>query len=613
MQLYSSPCSMKEHGILRLDRAYGNLCLRTSKASAFETFIKFVVYDKNGNCISTSRIFGRECYESWLAARSRAPKAPEESFRRALISHLTASEGRKPFPPDVEKLLLRDIRRKETWKCFENFEHINIGSHGFKKLGYHERKQRANHVATKLGNSSDEESVPSTNSGCTSLAIFLSFVKSADENTDCDAGGLISKDCFDSWLAARICRPRMPEESFRRSLISHLTASDGRKAFPSCVEADLLRHIRKKQIWPCFRGTNSKIGLRGFQKMGYHEKRQDHALNKHEQKVSRNTFSRTKEEEKRNSFSHFSDASSRSCNSPNGSRVDSEWISEYKSNDYDSLSDSATVSSTERTTTRKRNIRELSKTDSKDIAVLKCGYDAHLLQDLVFYASRQQEARPKKQKCISSIYCVKEETKETEQIGNASCTQSPAQVFVQTLADFHNGPRNLLKFLKLLKDQGEELLTPSLYYMLNHNPGNDLYFQREFLFPAQEDRYFLKNRPVGTISMDKDFMIKNMSLAGANILGGAPSLQVENWLKFSGSRVQCALLIMNMFPALERQPDGFPIWFRKCLRCIDGLVRVVMMNVKYYNSTGIFEMAVQDISDLYSVPGMGKHMLLSFD
>mmetsp|Transcript_14815 Transcript_14815/g.16853 ORF Transcript_14815/g.16853 Transcript_14815/m.16853 type:complete len:348 (+) Transcript_14815:96-1139(+) len=347
--------------------------------------------------------------------------------------------------------------------------------------------------------------------------------------------------------------------------------------------------------------------------MGYHENRQDLAVNKHERKVTRNTFSRTKEEEKRNSFSHFSDASSRSCNSPNGSRVDSDWTSEYKSNDCYSLSDSASVSSTERTATRKRNIRELSKTDSKDIAVLKCGYDAHLLQDLVFYASRQLESRPKKQKFIASIYHVKEETKVTKQLSNASCTHSPAQVFVETLADFHNGQRNLLEFLQLLKDQGEELLTPSLYYMLNHNPGNDLYFQREFLFPAQEDRYFLKNRPVGTISMDKDFMIKNMSLAGANILGGAPSLQVENWLKFSGSRVQCALLIMNMFPALERQPDGFPIWFRKCLRCIDGLVRVVMMNVKYYNSTGIFEMAVQDISDLYSVPGMGKHMLLSFD
>ena len=48
---------------------------------------------------------------------------------------------------------------------------------------------------------------------------------------------------------------------------------EGRKPFSESEEASLLTELRKKQVWPCFKGDpECKIGKRGFRAFGYHEK-----------------------------------------------------------------------------------------------------------------------------------------------------------------------------------------------------------------------------------------------------------------------------------------------------------------------------------------------------
>uniref|UniRef100_A0A7S3LN88 Uncharacterized protein n=1 Tax=Aplanochytrium stocchinoi TaxID=215587 RepID=A0A7S3LN88_9STRA len=110
------------------------------RQTTYEIFSQFVVYDKRGN-VDTSAIFDKECFHAWLATRNRAPKKSGESFRRALVSQLTASDGRKPFPPEVEESILKNLRQKKVWPCFEGTK-TTIGIQGFKREGYHEKQRK---------------------------------------------------------------------------------------------------------------------------------------------------------------------------------------------------------------------------------------------------------------------------------------------------------------------------------------------------------------------------------------------------------------------------------------------------------------------------------------
>lgn len=82
-------------------------------------------YDCNG-------IFSRECYEDWLNSRQKTPKHPEESYRRALIGHVTGDSRRKPFPPEIESCVLERLREKKVWECFKQDEEstTRIGAQG---------------------------------------------------------------------------------------------------------------------------------------------------------------------------------------------------------------------------------------------------------------------------------------------------------------------------------------------------------------------------------------------------------------------------------------------------------------------------------------------------
>lgn len=99
-----------------------------------------------------------------------------------------------------------------------------------------------------------------------SWEVFMSFV---DE--DQNASRILSSDCFNTWVNTRQTYPKQPEESFRRVLIGHICGIDRRRPFNEKVEASLLKIIRQKKVWECFRGTEVCIGIRGFRKQGFHE------------------------------------------------------------------------------------------------------------------------------------------------------------------------------------------------------------------------------------------------------------------------------------------------------------------------------------------------------
>jgi len=123
-----------------------------------------------------------------------------------------------------------------------------------------------------------------SNSRMTAMEIFHNFTKwYSDENGNLyvDATGIISRDCYEQWLASRKKLPARPEETFRKSILCHCTSSDGGSApFPPEVEYALLKLLRQPgKVWPCFQGQVDKngkpvnIGQKGLRATGYHEKK----------------------------------------------------------------------------------------------------------------------------------------------------------------------------------------------------------------------------------------------------------------------------------------------------------------------------------------------------
>ena len=109
----------------------------------------------------------------------------------------------------------------------------------------------------------------------TSIQVFRHFITSVslpNGTVELDASGIVSKECYDTWLQSRAASPGNPTKVFQRCLTAHITASDGRQSFSPEEERAILRVIREKKVWPAFQGTNITIGGKGFRALGYHER-----------------------------------------------------------------------------------------------------------------------------------------------------------------------------------------------------------------------------------------------------------------------------------------------------------------------------------------------------
>lgn len=126
-------------------------------------------------------------------------------------------------------------------------------------------KQEISALATRAGNPDAPK---------TSMEIFMTHVRTMADGTT-DASGIMSRECFDEWEASRKSKLKNPHLTFVHTVRSHVTGDPktGRNPFPENVETSLLKLFRRRQIWPCFRGTRVKYGIRGMFVTGFHEAR----------------------------------------------------------------------------------------------------------------------------------------------------------------------------------------------------------------------------------------------------------------------------------------------------------------------------------------------------
>lgn len=110
----------------------------------------------------------------------------------------------------------------------------------------------------------------------TPYSIFNSFIKTSPSGK-IDASGIVSKECFDSWVASRKENVQHKEKAFRSALLGHLTGRDRRRPFTPEKERAILLVLRQKKVWPCFEGTDLKIGIYGIRKslQGFNERKSD--------------------------------------------------------------------------------------------------------------------------------------------------------------------------------------------------------------------------------------------------------------------------------------------------------------------------------------------------
>lgn len=116
---------------------------------AYQIFMRHVQQDNENDTADASQVFSKQCFEEWLNTRLTPLKNPFESYRRALLAHVTGLDGRKPFPPSVEQDILRIVRISSIWPCFEghtlpNGRPVQVGIYGFRGYGYWE-KNAASH------------------------------------------------------------------------------------------------------------------------------------------------------------------------------------------------------------------------------------------------------------------------------------------------------------------------------------------------------------------------------------------------------------------------------------------------------------------------------------
>ena len=103
----------------------------------FREFLKRKVV--NGKeMIDASQVVSRECYDLWVSTRKALPPNPEKAFQRALSAHITGVDGRVAFTPSEEHAILKVLRKKERWPCFETSS-TRFGLMGFRAKGFHEK------------------------------------------------------------------------------------------------------------------------------------------------------------------------------------------------------------------------------------------------------------------------------------------------------------------------------------------------------------------------------------------------------------------------------------------------------------------------------------------
>jgi hypothetical protein len=108
--------------------------------------------------------------------------------------------------------------------------------------------------------------------------LLLTFsVQRADGSWD--FSGLLTRPCFEAWVATRRTLPQQLEFAFKDAVLTLIRERDCRVTLPPEMQSALLVELRKRRVWPCFQGYTDAagkpitIGATGFRGQGQYEKR----------------------------------------------------------------------------------------------------------------------------------------------------------------------------------------------------------------------------------------------------------------------------------------------------------------------------------------------------
>lgn len=149
----------------------------------FREFIKRSRNKDGSDMIDATGVISRECYDLWVKTRKQLPPNPEKAFQRSLSAHVTGVDGRVPFTPSEEAAVLKILRRKERWPCFEQSA-TRFGLMGFRAKGFHEKSSEMNEPMDQRkrfrhdddDDGSDEESASSPASTYRALPTTMSMM-----------------------------------------------------------------------------------------------------------------------------------------------------------------------------------------------------------------------------------------------------------------------------------------------------------------------------------------------------------------------------------------------------------------------------------------------------
>jgi hypothetical protein len=94
-----------------------------------------------------------------------------------------------------------------------------------------------------------------------------------------DLSGLLTRPCFEAWVATRRTLPQQLEVAFKDAVLTLIRERDCRTTLPPEMQSALLVELRKRRVWPCFQGYTDAagkpitIGATGFRGKGQYEKR----------------------------------------------------------------------------------------------------------------------------------------------------------------------------------------------------------------------------------------------------------------------------------------------------------------------------------------------------
>mmetsp|Transcript_32028 Transcript_32028/g.39441 ORF Transcript_32028/g.39441 Transcript_32028/m.39441 type:complete len:439 (-) Transcript_32028:144-1460(-) len=413
-----------------------------------------------------------------------------------------------------------------------------------------------------------------SSSRVSSYDIFMRFVKNRNDDSSSgpsmiDVSGILSKECYETWLLSRVQSMEYPEKSFQTALLGHIAGTSRRKPFEPEIEKALLSELRKKQVWACFRNTDCSIGIHGIRKKGYHESRGLGIASKEKVKQEKRRVSTKDTTSKKSETARYLKSlktgnvpgSSYSAGSSCGSFTDS-----YGSRGADISSFTGTTGSSTNSGAEKNMF---SQPD-----------------DYLDFACDFEQANQIDAKRLASELVLLSKLKPV----------TPSRRLAMSLLGFFETERNLLTFLESIHMDGNVCLGDPLYCMLDLNPGDDKRLQNDFLFPPQVNFYesLTDYLLTGTLLLDDNLVIMQAQGNIEQVL--KQSCVLKNWADLCAFKLQMAVILSSGLPLLKA--SGM-LQIQRVVMSKDGIKLFVFRETVQRNPVSGYTVTVQDVSEKY--------------